>query len=285
MVEHRTFNAVVAGSSPARLTIIFLSLSQMNRIRFLSVPGLLAFLTACSSPTTTPQQKPAPTTAPQPSYFKVDPATSGTISGRIRYIGKALPRKPVDMSEDPACVAAHHGKAYDESLVVNPNGTLANVFIYVKSGLEGKTFQVPSTPVVIDQRGCWFHPRVLGIQTGQELKVINSDPVTHNIHPLAQINREWNHSQGEGDPPLERKFLKPEVMIRVKCNIHSWMHAFIGVADNPYFAVTGADGTFEIKNLPPGNYTLAVWQETLGVQEAKVNVAPAAKVKTDFTFK
>jgi plastocyanin len=189
------------------------------------------------------------------------------------------------MSEDPACVAAHHGKAYDESLVVNPNGTLANVFIYVKSGLEGKTFQVPSTPVVIDQRGCWFHPRVLGIQTGQELKVINSDPVTHNIHPLAQINREWNHSQGEGDPPLERKFLKPEVMIRVKCNIHSWMHAFIGVADNPYFAVTGADGTFEIKNLPPGNYTLAVWQETLGVQEAKVNVAPAAKVKTDFTFK
>ena len=189
------------------------------------------------------------------------------------------------MSEDPACVAAHHGKAYDESLVVNPNGTLANVFIYVKSGLEGKAFQVPSSPVVIDQRGCWFHPRVLGIQTGQELKVINSDPVTYNIHPMAQINREWNHSQGEGDPPLDRKFIKPEVMIRVKCNIHSWMHAFIGVVDNPYFAVTGADGAFEIKNLPPGDYTIAVWQETLGVQEKKVTVAPSGKVQTDFTFK
>jgi len=257
----------------------------MNRIRRLSVSCLLALLAGCSTTSNTPKENPAQTGPPQPSYFKVDPATSGTLYGRIRYMGKKPPRKPVDMSEDPACVAAHHGKAYDESLVVNPNGTLANVFVYVKSGLEGKTFQVPSTPVVIDQRGCWFHPRVLGIQTGQELKVINSDPVTHNIHPMAQINREWNHSQGEGDPPLERKFLKPEVMIRVKCNIHSWMHAFIGVVDNPYFAVTGEDGTFEIKNLPPGNYTIEVWQEKLGVQETKVTIAPSAKVESDFTFK
>ena len=112
--------------------------------------------------------------------------------------------------------------------------------------------------------GCWFHPRVLGIQTGQILKVVNSDPVTHNIHPMAEINREWNHSQGAGDPPMARKFIKPEIMIPVKCNIHSWMHAFIGVLDHPYFAVSKDDGTFEIKNLPPGTYTIAVWQENLG---------------------
>jgi plastocyanin len=189
------------------------------------------------------------------------------------------------MSGEPACVAAHHGIAYDESLVVNPNGTLANAFVYIKSGLEGKTFEVPKVAAVIDQRGCWFHPRVLGIQTGQTLQVTNSDPVTHNIHPLAQINREWNHSQGQGDAPLARKFLKPEVMIRVKCNIHSWMRAYIGVVEHPYFAVTGADGAFEIRNVPPGDYVVEAWQEALGSQEQKMTVTPSGKIEADFSFK
>jgi plastocyanin len=243
-------------------------------------------LTGCSGTAPKEASKPAePPPPPAPVYFKVDPATAGTISGRIRYTGKRPVLKPVDMSEDPACVDAHHGKAYDESLVVNPNGTLGNVFIYIKSGLEGKTFAIPSTPVTIDQKGCWFHPRVLGIQVGQKLEVINSDPVTHNIHPMAEINREWNHSQGAGDPPLGRKFLKPEVMIRVKCNIHSWMHAFIGVVGNPYFAVTGSDGAFEIGNIPPGDYVIEAWQEKLGTQEMKVTVPPSGQVKTNFTFK
>jgi len=207
------------------------------------------------------------------------------LKGKVRFTGRKPARKKIDMSGDPACAEAHHGSAYDESLVVNSNGTLANAFIYIKSGLEGKTFEPPATPAVIDQRGCWFHPRVLGIETGQTLQVTNSDPVTHNIHPLAQINREWNHSQGQGDAPLARKFIKPEVMIRVKCNIHSWMHAFIGVVENPYFAVTGSDGTFEIRNIPPGDYVIGVWTETLGTQEQKITVSPAGEVETTFTFK
>jgi plastocyanin len=168
---------------------------------------------------------------------------------------------------------------------VGPKGALANAFIYIKKGLEGKTFAVPATPVVIDQRGCWFRPRIVGIQTGQVLQVINSDPVTHNIHPMAEINREWNHSQGPGDPPMSRKFLKPEIMIPVKCNIHSWMHAYIGVVDNPYFAVSKEDGSFAIENLPPGTYTLGVWQEKLGTQEQQLTVAPHQNVVADFTFK
>ena len=180
---------------------------------------------------------------------------------------------------------AHHGKAYEESLVVGKRGALANVFVYIKSGLDGKIFPVPTEPVVIDQKGCWFHPRVMGIQVGQTLKVINSDPVTHNIHPMAQTNREWNHSQGADDPPIERKFLKPEVMIPVKCNIHSWMHAYIGVLDSPYFAVTGDDGNFTIKDLPPGSYTLGVWQEKLGAQEQQITVPPRGNTEANFTFK
>ena len=217
--------------------------------------------------------------------FHVDPATVGSIAGSIHLSGQRPSRKAIDMSEDPACVEAHHGKAVDESLVVGPSGGVANAFVYVKTGLEGKRFEVPAAPAVIDQNGCWFRPRVLGIQTNQILQVMNSDPVTHNIHPMAQVNREWNHSQGAGDAPLERRFIKPEVMIRVKCNIHSWMHAFIGVVDNPYFAVSGEDGNFVIGNLPAGDYTLGIWQESLGMQERRVTVAARGKTKVEITFK
>jgi plastocyanin len=243
----------------------------------------IVLLASCNSKSKTESQT---TVAPAaPVYFKVDPATAGAVRGTVRFTGKKPTRKPIDMSEEPACVEAHHGRAYDESEVVNPNSTLANVFIFIKGGLEGKTFEIPPTPVTIDQQGCWFHPRVLGIQTGQVLQVVNSDPVTHNIHPLAQINREWNHSQGQGDAPLARKFLKPEIMIPVKCNIHRWMRAYIGVVDNPYFAVSGADGSFEIGNLPPGDYVIEAWHETLGNQEQKITVPPQGKTAVSFTFK
>lgn len=258
----------------------------MKRSYVISIAFGIAVLSGCSGNTEKKSAEAAPKAAPAtPAYFHVDAATAGIVKGRIRFSGRKPARKAIDMSGDPACVEAHHSKAYDESLVVNPDGTLANVFVYVKSGLEGKVFEVPSTPVTIDQRGCWFHPRVLGIQTTQTLQVINSDPVTHNIHPMAEINREWNHSQGQGDAPLARRFLKPEVMIRVKCNIHSWMHAFIGVVEHPYFAVTGAGGTFEMPNLPPGDYVIEAWHETLGTQQQKITVAPSGKIQADFTFK
>lgn len=257
---------------------------KMRRLLIASVYSAFMFFGGCNR--STPNEPPAETkpVAP-PVYFKVDPATAGVLSGTIHFTGKRPTRTPINMSEDPACVAAHHGKPYDESVVINRNGTLANAFVYVKGGLEGKTFEIPAEPVTIDQHGCWFVPRVLGIQTGQILKVVNSDPVTHNIHPMAQINREWNHSQGAGDEPLARKFLKPEIMIRVKCNIHRWMHAFIGVVDNPYFAVSGTDGSYEIRNLPPGDYVIGVWHETLGTQEEKVTIPPSGKTSLSFTFK
>lgn len=254
----------------------------MIPLRLAVLVGMVLALTACSGSKTESAARPAPAT---PEYFKVDPATSASISGSVRFTGRKPARKAVDMSNDPACVKAHGERAFDESEVVNTDGTLANVFVYVKTGLEGKTFEVPATSAAIDQRGCWFRPRMLGMQVGQRLEVTNSDPVTHNIHPMAEVNREWNHSQGEGDAPLERKFLKPEVLIRVKCNIHSWMHALIGVTANPYFAVTGADGSFTLPNLPPGEYTIEAVHEKLGVQDQKITVGAKGAGVADFTFK
>jgi hypothetical protein len=253
-------------------------------IHYCCLTSAIVLTSGCSAkPKTEPA--PAPTVQPAPSFFKVDPATAASLTGTIRFSGRKPVAKKIDMSEDPACVEAHHGKAYDESLIVDPKGAVANAFIYIKTGLEGKNFEVPAAPVIIDQSGCWFRPRVLGVQTNQTLQVVNSDPVTHNIHPMAAVNREWNHSQGPGDAPLNRRFVKPEVMIRVKCNIHSWMHAFIGVLDHPYFSVSKDDGTFEIKNLPPGTYTIAAWQENLGTLEQQITVTPHSNAVTNFTFK
>jgi plastocyanin len=244
----------------------------------------VAFSLGCSSK---PSASPAAMPATKPvvaAYYKVDPASAGTVSGKIRFTGKKSAPKLIDMGEDPACVEAHHGKAHDESLLVDSKGQLANAFIYIKTGLEGKNFETPQAPVVIDQSGCWFRPRILGIQTNQTLQVVNSDPVTHNIHPMAEVNREWNHSQGPGDAPINRRFTKSEIMIKVKCNIHSWMHAFIGVLDHPYFAVSKEDGSFEIRNLPSGTYTIAVWQENLGTQDQQITVTPHANSEANFTF-
>ena len=255
------------------------------------LPGTLALagaltLSGCSRHTepATPSGPATPAT-PKVSPFHVDPATAGALKGTVRTDGHAPAPRPIDMSEDPACVKAHHGKAVDESLLVNRHGEVENAFVYIKSGLEGKAFEVPQTPVTIDQAGCMFHPRVLGIQVDQILKVVNSDPVTHNIHPMAEINREWNHSQGPGDPPIDRHFTKPEVMVPVKCNIHSWMHAYVGVLSHPYFAVTKADGSFEIGNLPPGTYTLALWQEKLGTKEQSITIQPHGNTVANFEFK
>ncbi len=243
-----------------------------------------ALLAGCSS-APKPEAPKADARPAAPVYFKVDSATAGTVTGKISFTGRKPAKKKIDVSEDPQCAKMHAGGLYDEAVVVNPNGTLSNVFVYIKQGLEGKTFEPPTEPVTIDQSGCWFRPRVIGIQTGQPLNVTNSDPVTHNIHPLAEINRAWNQSQEPGSEPLKRRFKEREVMIRVKCNIHSWMRAWIGAVEHPYFAVTGADGTFELKNVPPGDYMIEVWHEQYGKQEQKVTVKPSGREELAFTFK
>ncbi len=238
--------------------------------------GLLIIIAACGG-----SGKDSP---PEQSFFRPDPATSGTIGGKVTFAGKKPAPKPIDMDQDPQCAKLHGQKVFDDPVSVSADGSLANAFVWIKSGLEGRKFEPPSEPVIIDQRGCWFGPRVMGVQVGQVFKVLNSDPVTHNIHPLAETNREWNQSQAPGAEPLTRKFATTEVMIRIKCNIHNWMRAWVGVVDHPYFAVTGADGQFQLKDVPPGNYTIEVWHETLGRQEKQITLDPSGRIDAVFEF-
>lgn len=239
---------------------------------------LAASLAGCSKSAPTKQDD---------GYFRPDPKTAADVTGKVRYTGKPPAHTTVNMDNEPQCAKLHQTPVNDDALVVN-DGALANVFVYIKQGLEGKKFQPPADtemPAVMDQKGCWFGPRVLGLQVGQTFKVTNSDPVTHNIHPLAQVNREWNQSQGPGAEPLTRRFSQPEVMMRVKCNIHGWMHAWVGVVPHPYFAVTGADGSFQFRDVPPGTYTIEAWQEQLGTQQKQVVLGPSGKGEVVFDFK
>jgi plastocyanin len=211
---------------------------------------------------------------------KVDPATAATVSGTVKFDGTAPKPKKIDMSQDPAC----KGNNETETVEVS-NGDLANVFVYVKDGLDKYSFDAPKEPVTIDQQGCRYHPHVLGVMAGQPVKIINSDNTTHNIHPSPKDNREWNESQPPKGAPIQKEFARQEVLIPVKCNQHPWMKMYLGVVKSPVFAVSGKDGKYELKGLPPGTYTIVAVHESLGQQEQKVTVAAKDSKTADFTFK
>jgi plastocyanin len=256
--------------------------TNIHRAKYLLINVIVVLLAACSVSKPAKQAEPEPVA---PAWFKVDSNTAGVVTGKALFAGRKPARKKVSMDEEPQCAKLHQSAVFDETIVSGSDGSLANVLVFIKQGLEDKKFEPPADPVVIDQKGCWFSPRVLGIQIGQTFKVLNSDPLTHNIHPLAQVNRDWNQSQSPGADPLTRRFTQPEVMIRVKCNIHSWMRAWIGVVAHPYFAVTGSDGSFQLRNVPPGNYMIEAWHEELGKQEQQITLAPSGKSDIVFTFK
>lgn len=213
------------------------------------------------------------------------PDQPANLSGRVTLNGAPpAPGAPISMDAEAACAAMHPTPAPDESAVVAADGSVANVFVYIKSGLEGKTFPPPTTAVAIEQKGCLFGPRVLGVMKGQFITVKNSDPVTHNIHPMPKNNRDWNQSQAPGAEDLKRRFGFAEVMIPVKCNVHAWMRSYIGVLDHPFFAVTGRDGRFTIPNLPPGQYTIAAWHERFGEITRPLTVTSGSALVLDLAF-
>jgi plastocyanin len=243
----------------------------------------LLTLAACSKKDNTEQSSNAPTeqqAAPAAAATPIDPATVATVSGTVKFDGTAPKASKIDMSQDPGCKGANEA----ENVVVS-GGDLANVFVYVKDGLGSRTFDTPKDPVVLEQQGCKYHPHVLGVMAGQTVQIKNSDPTTHNIHPTPKDNREWNESQPPQAPAIEKNFAREEIMLPVKCNQHPWMKMYINVVKSPFFAVTDKSGKYEIKGLPPGDYTIAFVHEKLGEQDQKVTVAPKDSKTVDASFK
>src|SRR4051812_536072 len=187
-----------------------------------------------------------------------------TITGKVAFTGAKPSVKMLDMSATPFCTRAHPNGAPSEEIVLNKNGTVKNAFVWVKAGLPKGKWEAPQTPVVLDQVGCMYEPHVVAAMVGQPVAMKNSDGTNHNIHPMPQVNAEWNESQPPGSPVRQQSFPRPEIMIPVKCNIHPWMRSYVNVVSHPFFAVTGDDGTFTIKGLPPGTYTIELVHEKYG---------------------
>ncbi len=246
---------------------------------------VVAGLVGCSK-----KEEPTESTAQQSSATEtkaagtpVDKSTVGSVSGTVKFEGAKPKATKIDMSQDPAC--AKKGENTVETYA-GDGADLANVFVYVKEGADKWAAPAPTTAAEINQEGCRYHPHVLGVMVNQPVKIVNSDDTTHNIHPTPANNREWNESQPPKGAPIEKTFAREEIMLPVKCNQHPWMKMYINVVKTPWFAVTGPDGKYEIKDLPPGDYTLAFVHEKAGEVDQKVTIQPKEnKTGVDATMK
>lgn len=217
----------------------------------------------------------------------IDPATitdGGNVSGTVNFTGEAPEAGAIQMSADPFCLNQHTEPVSDARVVVNDNNTLRHAFVYVKEGFEGTRFTTPSEPVTLDQNGCLYEPHVVGVQTGQTVSVVNSDDTLHNVNAQPANNDPFNFAQPVQGMTNEVTFENEEIMIPVKCDVHPWMSSYIGVMSNPYFATSGMDGSFSLDNLPPGDYVIAAWHETLGETTQNVTVATGETAEISFSF-
>ena len=217
-------------------------------------------------------------------------ASAGDVTGKVTLKGTPPPEKPIAF--DDTCSALHPTVTTTRHYVVGKDNGLANVFVYISKGLEGKKFTPPSKVVEIDQEGCMFHPYMAGVMVGQVVRFKNSDPLMHNIHALPAVdgNQEFNFAEPSQGDVNETKWTasitKPEVMVKIKCEVHAWMFCYVGVVDNPYFAVTDKDGQFKIPNLPAGDYTLTAYhlKATARPGVSKQITVGTGPVTADFTL-
>ncbi len=247
----------------------------------LLIPALLLpLVVACGGGAPEPATSETPA---EPAVAVVDAATAGGLTGTITLDGDAPAAEVIRMNSDPVCVRQGTDTVTTQYFVVGDDGGMGNVFVYVKEGLSG-SFPAPTESLTLNQEGCRYHPHVFGIQVGQPLDILNSDPTLHNIHAIPAANQEFNTGQPIQGMKFSRTFTDREVMVPFKCDVHGWMNAYAGVLDHPYFAVSGADGTFSIDMLPPGDYVIEAWHEKLGTQTQDVTVGPQETKELSFTF-
>jgi len=213
-------------------------------------------------------------------------ADSASISGKITFDGKPPKQKKIPTDADPKCSEMHaDSPLLSEEVVVNADGMLKNVFVYIKSGLPaGKTYDPPKDPVVLTQEKCHYVPHVFGMIAKQPLEIVNADDTLHNIHAMPSKSKEFNVGQPNKDMKTMRTFAEPEIMVHFKCDVHPWMSAYVGVMTNPFFSVSGDDGAFSLKGLPAGEYEVAAWHEKYGEQVQKIKVGDGEAKTIDFKF-
>jgi plastocyanin len=226
-------------------------------------------------------QAPAPV---NPNAQPVDPATAGTISGIVKLEGTPPRMRAINMRSVPSCDKMHTTPPTLEEVVPGENGTLQNVVVYLQGDFRPYSFPPATEPVKIDQQGCLYVPHVVAVTARTPVQVHNSDSVTHNSFAITKNNSAWNETQSVGGPPVERVFAVPEISLALKCNVHPWMKAYVAVFDHPYFQVTGQDGSFSLKNVPPGTYTLTAWQERYGTIKQQVTLAPQGEQNVTLSF-
>ncbi len=191
-----------------------------------------------------------------------EPQQGVSLKGTVVIKGAIPMPKRIRMNDaEGHCRSKVKGEINAEDIVAGPKGHVKWAFVYVKGGLEGKKFDIPKTPVMIQQQTCTYVPRVTGIMVGQDLMIKSGDPVLHIPHVNPVKNKEWGFSQAKVGDERVKQFTAPEVMVRLICDVHAWMEAWIGVLEHPFWAVTDLKGAFEIKKLPPGKYTIEVWHE------------------------
>jgi plastocyanin len=210
---------------------------------------------------------------------------ASSITGTIVYDGKVPNLRPLTMDADPACAKKHSGPVPNEMLVLGKGNTMGNIMVWVSKGLpSGKTWPAPKTPVTLDQKGCVYQPHVMGIMVGQAYRILNSDGILHNVHALPKINKAFNRAMPPTVKEANATFDKPEALFLIKCDVHPWMSAYVGVFTHPFFSVTGTDGKFTIAGLEPGTYEITAWHEKLGTQTASVTVAANETKSQNFKF-
>jgi len=242
---------------------------------------VLGYSAACGGGEPADTAQPAPEAATGP----VQELGASSITGSVTFSGTAPALPPLAMDAEPECADKHSGPVPAEMLVLGEGNTMGNIIVWVSSGLpDGANWAVPTTPVVLDQRGCLYVPHAMGIMVGQAYNILNSDGILHNIHTLPEINTTFNRAMPATLTETTTTFGQPEAIFQVKCDVHPWMLAYIGVFDHPFFSVTSADGTFTIAGLPPGTYEITAWQERLGTQTASITVGDSEAASQDFTF-
>jgi plastocyanin len=258
---------------------------RIRRSLFFAHVAILVMLTASSCGGNRQDTRSEINTPIKDSSRPVDATTAGSVSGTVRLQGNPPIRRAINMAAVPNCSKEHSSPALTEEVVPGDDGALQNVIVYLKGDFSSYAFEVPRSPAKIDQNGCVYKPHVIALMVGQPLEVTNSDQATHNIHSLAKANRPRNDSQSPGAAPITQTFSRQEIAIQVKCNVHPWMKAYVAVLSNPYFQVTGEDGSFEIKNVPPGKYELLAWHELFGTSEEAITMGPNESKTVTITFK